>query len=81
MPNILDVGTQTLQNSRIINSEWLTMQHRDTLSSYIGHNSLLSMISIVENESRERMRTRFLDVNIVDKRYVQPCGPAPKKEE
>ncbi|KAF2069960.1 hypothetical protein CYY_008724 [Polysphondylium violaceum] len=55
--------------------EWLTNQHRDTLSSYIGHPTFLSMISITENESMGRVRYNLLQ------RMVNPCGPPPKVKD
>ncbi|EAL71786.1 splicing factor 3B subunit 5 [Dictyostelium discoideum AX4] len=52
--------------------EWLTNQHRDSLSSFIGHSSFLSLFSIAENESVGRVRYNTLT------KMISPCGPAPK---
>jgi hypothetical protein len=45
-----------------LTSEWLQNQHRDTLASYCGHNSLLSYFAVVENESISRLKARFANV-------------------
>ena len=42
--------------------EWLTNQHRDTYSSYIGHPNLLCYFAVAENESVGRMKFNFLGV-------------------
>eukprot|EP01147_Barroeca_monosierra_P000691 gene692-3991_t len=54
-------------------TEWVTNQHRDTYASMIGHENLLDIVSIVENQSRERTRFDML------KRMISPCGPPDKK--
>lgn len=43
-------------------SEWLTNQHRDSLASFIGHNSLLSYFSVAENETKARVKNNLLEV-------------------
>lgn len=53
--------------------EWLVNQHRDSYSSYLGHHDMLNYMSIVENESRARVRFNLLE------KMVQPCGPPPEK--
>ena len=52
--------------------EWITNQHRDSLSSYIGHFDMLSFIAVVENESIARVKYNRI------KKMVQPCGPPPQ---
>ncbi|ORE09489.1 Splicing factor 3B subunit 5 [Rhizopus azygosporus] len=55
--------------------EWLTNQHRDSLASFVGHNSLLSYFSVAENETKARVKNNLLE------KMLQPCGPPPVKEE
>jgi splicing factor 3B subunit 5 len=55
--------------------EFLTAHHRDTLSTCVANNSLLMYIATAEGESRERLRSRFLQ------KMVRPCGPAYEKDE
>ncbi|EPZ36197.1 Splicing factor 3B subunit 5/RDS3 complex subunit 10 domain-containing protein [Rozella allomycis CSF55] len=64
---------QIVTLSRILNSEWLNTQHRDSLASFVSHQNLLRYFSIAENESIERTRLNLLD------KMIQPCGPPPKK--
>lgn len=46
------------------NSEWRTNQIRDSNAAYIGHFSMLSLFSVVENESIGRVRYNLLQVSI-----------------
>ncbi|KAI8064707.1 splicing factor 3B subunit 5/RDS3 complex subunit 10 [Gongronella butleri] len=55
--------------------EWMTNQHRDTLASMVGHNSLLSYISVAENESKARVKANLLE------KMVLPCGLPPERKE
>ena len=55
-------------------SEFLTNQHRDTLSSHVGHYDHLSYYAVAQNDAIGRVRMQFLE------RMVQPCGPPPKKK-
>jgi splicing factor 3B subunit 5 len=54
--------------------EWLTNQHRDTLSSHIAHYDQLSYYSVATNESIGRTKYEFLQ------KMIQPCGPVPRVE-
>lgn len=56
-------------------SEWLTEQHRDTLSSHIGHHDQLAYMAVATNQSMGRLRLEFLT------KMVQPCGPPPPPKE
>ncbi|CAO3643672.1 unnamed protein product [Cunninghamella blakesleeana] len=58
-----------------IKHEWVSNQHRDTYSSIIGHNPLLSYISVAENESKGRVKTKLLE------KMIMPCGPPPVRDE
>ncbi|EIE77477.1 hypothetical protein G6F57_006612 [Rhizopus arrhizus] len=58
-----------------IKHEWLTNQQRDSLASIVGHNSLISYISVAENECKARVKANMLE------KMLQPCGPPPVKEE
>ncbi|EFA81224.1 splicing factor 3B subunit 5 [Heterostelium album PN500] len=62
-------------HSDISKYEFLTNQHRDTYSSYVGHNSLLSLFAIAENESMGRVRFNLLH------KMIQPCGPSPASKD
>ncbi|PPQ75085.1 hypothetical protein CVT26_011831 [Gymnopilus dilepis] len=55
--------------------EWLTHQHRDTLSSIVGHPPLLSYLAIADGESIARVKFEMTE------RMLQPCGPPPKKDD
>ena len=55
--------------------EWMTHQHRDSIASYLGHYDLLNFISVVENESKARVKYNLLQA------YLQPCGPPPEKPD
>ncbi|KYR00624.1 splicing factor 3B subunit 5 [Tieghemostelium lacteum] len=52
--------------------EWLSNQHRDTIASYIGHPSFVSLFAIAENESTGRIKYNLLN------KMINPCGPPPK---
>ena len=56
-------------------SEFLTNQHRDTLSSHIGHYDHLSYYAVAQNDAIGRVRSQLLE------KMLQPCGPPPKKKE
>ncbi|KAI9302839.1 splicing factor 3B subunit 5/RDS3 complex subunit 10 [Cunninghamella echinulata] len=58
-----------------IKHEWLSNQHRDTYASIIGHNPLLSYISVAENESKGRVKANLLE------KMTMPCGPPPVRDE
>ena len=45
-------------------SEWLTHQHRDTLSSIVGHPTLTSYLAIADNEAAGRIRFEMTEVGI-----------------
>ncbi|KAI0031142.1 splicing factor 3B subunit 5 [Vararia minispora EC-137] len=55
--------------------DWLTHQHRDTLSSIVGHPPLLSYVAIGDGESTGRVKFELTE------RMLQPCGPPPPKDE
>ncbi len=40
--------------------------HRDTYASHIGHEDMLYFVSVVENESVERVRYTMLEVVALD---------------
>ena len=40
--------------------------HRDTYASHIGHEDMLYLVSVVENESVERVRYTMLEVVALD---------------
>mmetsp|Transcript_24120 Transcript_24120/g.32115 ORF Transcript_24120/g.32115 Transcript_24120/m.32115 type:complete len:90 (-) Transcript_24120:1208-1477(-) len=42
--------------------EWATNQHRDTLSSHVGHYDQLSYYAVAQNESIGRVRSQMLEV-------------------
>jgi len=54
--------------------EWAVNQHRDMLSSFVGHEDLLSYMSVAENESVGRTRYKLME------KMLQPVGPPPKKD-
>uniref|UniRef100_A0AAF5I173 Transmembrane protein n=1 Tax=Strongyloides stercoralis TaxID=6248 RepID=A0AAF5I173_STRER len=77
------VGTGHADSTRW---EWLTNQHRDTLSSiigmlsflplihyYLGHQDNLSYVAVAQNKSKARVKFELL------KKMIQPCGPPPEK--
>ncbi|EIW71121.1 hypothetical protein TREMEDRAFT_27938, partial [Tremella mesenterica DSM 1558] len=55
--------------------EWLTHQHRDTLSSIVGHPSLLAYVAIADGECQARERFELIE------RMLQPCGRPPGKTD
>merc|ERR1711884_639054 len=55
--------------------EWCLNQQRDTYASFMGHFDMLNYISIVENETKARVRFNMME------KMVQPCGPPPEKNE
>lgn len=54
-------------------SEWATQQHRDSIASYLGHDSLIDYFATAEGISSGRARLNLLE------RMHRPCGPAPEK--
>lgn len=73
-------------------SEWLTHQHRDTLSSIVGHPTLLSYLAIADGEAIGRVKFEMTEVcarsflplgkfSLHTQRMLQPCGPPPKKDD
>ncbi len=76
-------------------SEWVVNQHRDSLASYIGHHNLVEFFAIAENESKARVKFKFLQVSTImgqlcftiknfpyPQKMLQPCGfPHEKQEE
>ncbi|XP_065181062.1 splicing factor 3B subunit 5-like [Sycon ciliatum] len=55
--------------------EWMVNQHRDSHSSYIGHENLLSFFAIAENECKARVKFNLLQ------KMLQPCGPPPERQD
>jgi hypothetical protein len=43
-------------------SDWLTHQHRDTLSSIVGHAPLLSYVAIADGETTGRVKFELTEV-------------------
>ena len=43
-------------------SDWLTHQHRDTLSSIVGHPTLTSFLAIADGEAIGRVRFEMTEV-------------------
>ena len=64
--------TPGLGNDDITKYKWITNQHRDSHSSYIGHFDMLNFIAVAENESKARVKYRKI------KKMIQPCGPPPQ---
>ena len=46
----------------IYSREWLTHQHRDTLSTIVGHPSLLSYVAIADGETTGRAKFELTEV-------------------
>lgn len=46
-------------------SDWLTHQHRDTLSSIVGHSTLTSYLAIADGEAMGRVKFEMTEVDIV----------------
>ncbi|OAX41217.1 splicing factor 3B subunit 5/RDS3 complex subunit 10, partial [Rhizopogon vinicolor AM-OR11-026] len=55
--------------------DWITHQHRDTLSTIVGYQSLLSYLAIADGEAIGRTKFEMTE------RILQPCGPPPKKDD
>mmetsp|Transcript_2521 Transcript_2521/g.2430 ORF Transcript_2521/g.2430 Transcript_2521/m.2430 type:complete len:87 (-) Transcript_2521:141-401(-) len=55
--------------------DWITQQHRDTLSSHVGHYDQLSYYAVSQNDSVARVRAQMLE------KMFQPCGPPPQKKD
>ncbi|KAG8807061.1 hypothetical protein FRC19_006885 [Serendipita sp. 401] len=55
--------------------EWATHQHRDTLSSVVGHPALTSYLAIADGESIGRIKFEMAE------KMLQPCGPPPAKTD
>ena len=53
--------------------EWISSQHRDTLSSIVLNHGHLMYCGCVENVSTARMRAQLLD------KMIAPCGRPPKR--
>ncbi len=47
-------------------SEWLTHQHRDALSSIVGHPSLTSYLAIADGEATGRIKFEMTQVLCFD---------------
>ncbi|SAM03789.1 hypothetical protein [Absidia glauca] len=69
-------------NSQIehLQSKYIGTGHADTIkqdtyASILGHNSLLSYVSVAENECGARVKANLLE------KMVMPCGPPPAREE
>ncbi len=66
-PSTLVLDSPISQNSlflfKITFSDWLVHQHRDSISSYVGHHSILGYFALAENESIGRYKYRMLSVN------------------
>ena len=43
-------------------SDWLTHQHRDTLSSIVGHSTLTSYLAIADGEAIGRVKFEMTEV-------------------
>lgn len=65
------VGTGSADTGK---HEFMSNVHRDTLSSFIGHPSLLKYASIGYGQTREQTRVQLLE------RMVRPVGPPPREE-
>ncbi|THV06590.1 SF3b10-domain-containing protein [Dendrothele bispora CBS 962.96] len=55
--------------------EWLTHQHRDTLSSIVGHPTLTSFLALADGDSIGRVKFEMTE------KMLQPCGPPPRKDD
>ncbi|KAF8559940.1 splicing factor 3B, subunit 5 [Imleria badia] len=55
--------------------DWVTHQHRDTLSSIVGHPPLTSYLALADGEAIGRLKFEMTE------RMLQPCGPPPRKDE
>ena len=45
--------------------EWATHQHRDTLSSIVGHAPLTSFVALADNESVGRIKFEMAEVRVL----------------
>mmetsp|Transcript_24278 Transcript_24278/g.33966 ORF Transcript_24278/g.33966 Transcript_24278/m.33966 type:complete len:94 (+) Transcript_24278:182-463(+) len=52
--------------------EWVVNHHRDSAASYVGHQHLMMMFGVAENESMGRIKQRLLT------QMLAPCGKEPK---
>lgn len=57
------VGTGNAETNKY---DWMQAQHRDSLASYVGHNTLLAYMAVAENESMARLKLKFQEVFVVD---------------
>eukprot|EP01039_Chlorochromonas_danica_P001380 gene1377-1501_t len=55
--------------------EWAQNQHRDTITSHVGHYDMLSYFAVAQNDAIGRVRYQLLE------KMLQPCGPPPPKED
>jgi splicing factor 3B subunit 5 len=55
--------------------EWVRNQHRDSLTSYIGHASMLNYFAIAQNQAVGRTRYNMMQ------RITKPCGEERKETE
>ena len=46
----------------LVSSEWLAHQHRDTLSSVVGHPTLTSFLAIADGEAIGRVKFEMTEV-------------------
>jgi len=49
--------------------EWATHQHRDTLSSIVGHPALTSFVALADNESIGRIKFEMTEVRVLSVGY------------
>ena len=49
-------------HSDITKFEWAVNQHRDSISSFVGHADMLAYFSLAQNESIGRVRYQLLEV-------------------
>jgi hypothetical protein len=50
---------------RCIHRDWLTHQHRDTLSSIVGHPTLTSYLAIADGEAVGRVKFEMMEVRLL----------------
>lgn len=75
-------------------SDWVTHQHRDTLTSIVGHPTLTSYLAIADGEAIGRVKFEmtevcdswhppdsFLSQILCWQQMLQPCGPPPRKAD
>lgn len=46
----------------LVDSDWITHQHRDTLSSIVGHPTLTSLLAIADGEAIGRVTFEMTEV-------------------